>query len=222
MMSWLQELTIEYKSKEPQGDGGEAPAPVIDWQPSSPNMVMAGGADGLTFRRAKYNGHDVALGQAIESGYHVWTVMAPNSNANNFVGVAAQDCDRSTYPAATNAWAMYLHDAELCSGVATNKAPGQGFTRLDGTRGTLDSLTGAAASTGKGCKNPEWRKQMLKPIPHGTPVDVILDMDARTLSFSVGDADSQLAYTNLPASVHPYLCSGDKEDNSLMVVCNAS
>ena len=46
--------------------------------------------------------------------------------------------------------------------------------------------------------------------------------ESRGLSFAVGDAEPQLAYTNLPASVHPYLCSGDKEDNSLMVVCSAS
>ena len=221
-MSWLQEVTREYQSKEPQGDGSEPQAvPAIDWQPSGPNMVMSDGADGLTFRRAKYGGHDVALGQAIESGRHVWTVTAPNNNANNFIGVATKDCDKLTYPAATSAWAMYLHDAELCSGVAIKKVQGQGFTRLDGTRGTLD-LSDPVASTGKGCKNPTWMKQVLKPIPRGTPVDVILDMDAHTLSFAVGDAEPQLAYTNLPASVHPYLCSGDKEDNSLMVVCSAS
>ena len=39
-------------------------------------------------------------------------------------------------------------------------------------------------------------------------VRVLLDMDARTLSFSCDDGPMQVAYTGLPASVHPYLCSG--------------
>jgi hypothetical protein len=42
---------------------------------------------------------------------------------------------------------------------------------------------------------------------HAT-VRVLLDMDARTLSFSRNDGEMRVAYTGLPDRVHPYLCSG--------------
>ena len=56
------------------------------------------------------------------------------------------------------------------------------------------------------------------PFPRGTAVDVILDMQAHTLSFAIGDADPQLAYTDLPSVVYPYVCSGEVDDRSLMIV----
>ena len=39
-------------------------------------------------------------------------------------------------------------------------------------------------------------------------IRVLLDMDERTLSFSRNDEPMALAYTGLPAKVHPYLMSG--------------
>ena len=41
---------------------------------------------------------------------------------------------------------------------------------------------------------------------------------AATLSFAVGDEEPQLAYTKLPAKLHPYVCVGNKLESSLMVV----
>ena len=92
---------------------------------------------------------------------------------------------------------MYLHDGDLCSGVA----------RKRGNRAAVALLRGVA--------NQYW---MDMPVPCGTPVRVILNMDARTLSFAIGDQDPQLAYTNLPGSLHPYICSGEKQDRSLLIV----
>ena len=182
----------------------------IAWQSFSLNVRMAPAEDGrcLTFRRTKYAEHDAAIGQAIESGRHEWTVTAPNGNANNFVGVATEACDKRTYPAATSAWAMYLHDGELCSGVASRP------------RATGNPLAGTArkGSSANGARNPDWVKRVLRPIPLGTPILVILDMEEHTLSFKIGDAETQLAFTNLPKSVHPYICSGDIEDRSLLEV----
>ena len=113
---------------------------------------------------------------------------------------------------------MYLHDGELCSGIAARGKTQLGYTNADGSRGYMDE----PAKVGHGVKNPQWAKRVLTPMPTGTPVTVILDMEERTLSFAIGDAEPQLAYTNLPARVHPYLCSGDKEDNSVLVVCGGA
>ena len=43
-----------------------------------------------------------------------------------------------------------------------------------------------------------------------TRVRVLLDMEARTLSFACDDNDMRVAFKGLPASVHPYLCSGSQ------------
>ena len=34
----------------------------------------------------------------------------------------------------------------------------------------------------------------------------------------MGDEEPQLAYTKLPAKLHPYVCVGNKLESSLMVV----
>lgn len=189
----------------------------VAWQTFNPNMQMTPSADGkgLTFSRIKYFEYDAALGQAIESGRHEWTVTAPHSNANNYVGVASEACDQRTYPAATSAWTMYMHDGALCSGSAASPSASLGFTRKDGTRGFLE-MTGRK---GSGARNPEWTgKRLLNPIPVNTPIHVILDMEERTLAFAVGDAEPQIAFTHLPASVHPYVASGEIGDRSRMEV----
>ena len=161
-------------------------------------------SDNLLFRRDKFNEFDAAIGPRLEHGQHEWTVHAPYSNSNNFIGVSVAFCDERTYPANTSAWAMYLHDATLCSGSASRAK------KLRDRNG---------ASKGNGLANPGWKSGL---VPRGTKVRVLLDMEARTLSFAIGDADPQLAFTELPASVHPYLCSGAKEDNSVMVVSGLS
>ena len=191
----------------------------ITWQTFNPNLrVEAGSAGGsLAFRRTKYGEHDVALGQAITSGCHEWTVVSPNGNANNFVGVSSSACDKRIYPAATSAWAVYFHDAELCSGSAA-KSSSRGYTRSDGSHGYMDP----PARKGHGTRNPLWAKRALNPIPRCTPIQAILDMDQHTLAFAIGDAEPQLAFTNLPDSVHPYICSGDHEDRSLIEVYGGS
>ena len=69
--------------------------------------------------------------------------------------------------------------------------------------------------------NSQWAKPQ-KRIPCGTPVHVLLDMDAHTLSFAIDDGAPQLAYTNLPDSVRPYVCSGEKKDRSLLIASDAA
>ena len=165
----------------------------IAWQASDPAVDVAADANGssLTFRRTKYADHDAVLGQAIFSGTFEWTVSAPNSNANKYAGVAAAWCDTRTYPDATCAWAVYLHDGKLCSG----------------------------AMAGVVEQSAAWAQYApVRPIPRGTPVHVILDMEQRTLSFAIGEGEPIVAYANLPLPVHPYICSGDVADRSLVVV----
>eukprot|EP00966_Prymnesium_polylepis_P252820 5844096-Prymnesium_polylepis.1 len=124
------------------------------------------------------------------------------------------------YPAATVAWAFHFQDGSLCSGAATKPPPGSGFTKADGTRGYMAAAEGLhAAGEGKAVMEPGWEDVPVRP--RGTPVRVILDMEARSLSFAIGGEPAQLAFTALPATVHPYFCSGDVEDNSLMVVSGA-
>ena len=198
----------------PRGIVGE-----ITWESFSQTVQIASerSCQMLTFRRTKYAEHDAIIGNAIEKGIHEWTVCAPNSNANNFVGVSTAACDKRIYPAGTAAWAMYLHDGELCSGTAAKPTASLGYTRQDGTRGFLDDgLMNMRA--GNGARNPEWQKKALKPIPTNTPVVVILDMEERTLSFAIGSEAPKLAFSNLPAVVHPYVCSGDLEDRSAMEI----
>ena len=108
------------------------------------------------------------------------------------------------YPAGTYAYAMYLHDGTLCSGAAVSP---QGF---------LGKAIGAVLPD-KTFKSSQWLKSKAG-VPRGTPVHVILNMDERTLSFAIGDSEPCVAYKGLPASgVHPYLCSGDIGERSILV-----
>ena len=211
-------------SDAPATDADVAGAPVADapmeslptdimWAPVDANMVMTVNGNVLSFRRTKYTDHDAAFGQVLEEGVHEWTVVCPNWTPNNFVGVADRACDDRKYPTATTAWAMHIHGGDLCSGAARQMV-GQGFTREDGTRGYLPA-TGKGAKSAKVQKNAMWTNQRCGA---GTPVRVILDMDERTLSFAIGDAMPRLAYTHLPDRVHPYICSGEKDDKSLVEV----
>ena len=196
MMRMMTELRESHHIDNPVKRG----SPIdITWESFSMSVKMAAGADGrsLTFQRTKYADHDAALGQAISSGRHEWTVRAPNGNANNYCGVAVENCDKRIYPAGTSAWAMYLHDGDLCSGVAARPKKSLGFTRPDGTRGYMEAP--GASTRGNGAKNPLWAKRVLQPIARGTPITVILDMEERTLSFAIGDEEPKLGFTNLPA-----------------------
>jgi hypothetical protein len=165
------------------------------WNTFNPNMLTTDGENGaVTLHREKYAEHDVALGQAIDSGIHEWDLSAPNWTANNFVGVALPSCDKRIYPAATSAWAIHLNSGDLCSGVAA-----KGLLNSRGRR--------------IGAENPGWTKM---PAKAGSVVTVILDMEAHTLSFAIGEGEPQLAFTNLPPSVNPYICSGDGKDRSVI------
>ena len=194
----------------------------IAWQSFNVDMQLVPGDDGTTLKiwRTKYKEHDAILGEAITSGRHEWTVRAPNGNANNYCGVAVENCDKRIYPAGTSAWAMYLHDGDLCSGVAARPKKSLGFTRPDGTRGYMEAP--GASTRGNGAKNPLWAKRVLQPIARGTPITVILDMEERTLSFAIGDEEPKLGFTNLPAMVHPYLCSGDAISDGSVVEVGAT
>ena len=210
---------------ESQMGGGEADptrSDQIQWTSYNGSLSLTTDMDGVTtiFRRTMYSEHDAALGQEIVSGVYEWTVTAPNGTPNKFVGVATAACNKRTYPSATTAWAMHLYDGDLCSGAAASDSS-LGYTRSDGARGYVAARSARKASNGQ--KNSQWQEWVLEtacsPAARGTSVRVILDMDARTLSFAIGDAKPQTAYTNLPRSgVHPYVCSGDKEDNSLMLI----
>ena len=197
----------------------------VSWQSFNEDTQLAAGDDGKSLKvwRTKYKEHDAVLGEAITSGRYEWTVRAPNGNVNNYAGVAAENCDKKIYPAGTSAWAMYLHDGELCSGVAAKVKKSLGFTRSDGTRGFMDAPGMSTKSSG-GAKNPAWTNNVrVRPIARGTPITVILDMEERTLSFAIGDAEPQLGFSNLPAKVHPYVCSGDGvSDGSVVEVGGGS
>ena len=97
----------------------------------------------------------------------MWTVTAPNNNANNFI-IATKDCDKLTYPAATSSGQSCLRCRAML-GVAIKKVQGQGSPTA-GRNARHADLSDPVASTGKGCKNPTWMKQVLKPIPGGTSV----------------------------------------------------
>ena len=169
--------------------GGKPPAarkpPRIEWKVFDPNMIMSTGPDGETvFSRTESSLYDIALGPALTAGRHEWIVHS--HAACNFVGVATSDCSQKSDPTQTTAWTVEVNDGMLCSGAA------------DGT----DGPTRMAAS---------WEEEALE-LPEAaetyTTIRVLLDMDARTLSFARNDNPMQLAYTGLPDSVHPYLCSG--------------
>jgi len=53
-------------------------------------------------------------------------------------------------------------------------------------------------------------------------IRVLLDMDERTLSFSRNDEPMALAYTGLPAKVHPYLMSGAAGEVFCVPACEYS
>lgn len=184
-------------------DASDATQPEdIEWKPFDGNMVMSTRPDGVVaFERTILKEHDVALGQAFTTGVHEWIVTAPNWHPNNYVGVASRYVDKRIYPAGSFAYAMYLHDGTLCSGAASHPAQG-----------------GQAFGVGsqKAVKSKHWPKDLL--ISTGTPICVILDMDQRTLSFAIGDAQPQVAFTGLPAGMHPYVCSGEKAERSQLVV----
>ena len=71
-----------------------------------------------------------------------------------------------------------------------------------------------ASKNTKGKRNDKWENLS---VPPDTPVRVIIDMDARALYFGVADEEPELAYMNLPAVLHPYICSGDMGEKSLMI-----
>lgn len=176
----------------------------ITWQTFDVNLVKTvQGSGAVSFQRTKFGEHDAALGQAITSGCHEWVVMAANWTPNQYVGVASKYVDKRMYPAGTFAYAMYLHDGSLCSGAATVS---RGFLGIE-----------KEMAQGKALKSSQWAKQTAVVSP-GTAVHVILDMDHRTLAFAIGDAEPCIAYTGLPdTGVHPYLCSGDIGDRSILV-----
>jgi hypothetical protein len=201
-----------------------------------------------TFRRTKAALHDAALGQELKSGRHEWTVTAPNNSSNIFAGVALSTTDCRTYPCATSAWALHFQDGALCSSEvsrarqmrlspkpsvqeldsrsscgSTNSALSSAMSNASTSRESSPwpSLGGASASKAQAAKGKvvvdlNWEDMPVRPF--GTTVHVVLDMDARTLSFAIDDAEPRCAFTGLPASVRPYICSGDLGDNSLMVV----
>jgi len=57
------------------------------------------------------------------------------------------------------------------------------------------------------CRVTHWKEDS-KGCGDKCKIRVLLDMDERTLSFSRNDEPMALAYTGLPAKVHPYLMSG--------------
>lgn len=179
----------------PPHNAAPIPSATIHWTTFNPTFAMAERNDGVEFSRGTYGGHDAALGQVLTVGRHEWIVNAPNWTPNQYIGVADGSCDVAIYPRATSAWTLYLHDGDLCSGVA----------RFQGRRAKLAT---------KGVANQYW---MDMPCPINAPIRVVLNMDARTLSFAIGDEEPQLAYTNLPGNLHPYICSGEKQERSLLI-----
>jgi hypothetical protein len=189
----------------------------ITWTTNSavnPNLVMTANDDGTTtFRRSAYAVHDAALGQELKSGRHEWIVTAPNNSANIFAGVAAAKCNTRIYPAATTAWAFHFQDGKLSSGACVKGPPLASKGKSQGTEGLH------AAAEGKSVMDSGWIDAPVRP--RGTPVRIILDMEERSLSIAIGDAEPQLAFTSLPRALHPYICSGDNADNSVVVVHSA-
>ena len=189
---------------------GEHQRQDIKWEVFHANIQATStnyeGAPETHFQRTAQSEHDASLGQSFNHGIHEWVVTSPNWSPNSFIGVAESSCDTRTYPAATNAWALQLHSGDLCSGVAAvNPMTLARAGRLVNPRRNKNA---------KGKRNDQWENLS---VPPNTPVRVILDMDARALYFAVADEEPELAYTNLPASLHPYICSGDMGDRSVLI-----
>lgn len=226
-----EESALQFAEDEQTGSEGLVAEPKatyrgagIKWECFNPNMTMTAGADGAySFQRTKMGEHDVALGQAITSGIHEWIVVAPNWNVNQYVGVALAEVDSRMFPAGTAAWAMHLHSGDLCSGAAsvlqnrtyTDENGARGYISVNGSQHFLSPI----ALKGAGKRNAMWERT---PVPRGVPVRVILDMEAHILSFGIGDQEPQLAFTSLPSSVNPYICSGNLGEKSLIEVYGAS
>lgn len=206
---------------QPERQTGDAPA-VLDaaqtaepgtifWESFDTNLVISDRNDGTaTLRRTAYAEHDAAIGQEITTGKHTFTVTTPNSNANMYVGVCVVDVDKRMYPAGTSAWAMYMHDGTLCSGLRYTQAN-------EGHLASLRDRRQARPVPWAAKRHPQWPKRATA-IPHNTQIHVHVDMDAGILAFAIGDGQPQIAYTDLPKEVHPYICLGEKLDNSLMIV----
>ena len=207
-----------YRTHLSMGAGPAEPAPTNDslaakgesesqitWETFDTNLSMSASDDAsVVLQRTTYKEHDAALGQELTSGRHEWTLTTVNDNANMYIGVATSQCDKRIYPAGTSAWAMHVHSGKLCSGTR--------YTRSNGRQTDVISRVGWAAR-----KNPLWENRT-QPVPVGAQVRAILDMDAGILSFAIGDGEPRVGFTNIPKEVHPYVCSGDKADNSRMIV----
>ena len=175
----------------------------IQWNTYDANLTMTVAGGETTFQRTAYKEYDAALGQALTSGMHVWTVQSPNWTPNQYVGVSSKYVDKRTYPAGTYAYSMYMLNGSLCSGGASDDKSSKHMLKPPGLM------------KDRPIRNPQWVPER---VPADTPVHVMLDMDERNLYLAIGDAEPQLAYSNLPASVHPYICSGEPLERSVMVV----
>ena len=155
------------------------PRSAIEWEVFDPNMVMSTGADG-----------EAIFSRTRVDAFDVALGKAAITSGRHawtvdatlgYVGVATWSCSKRVYPCndQTGAWAVSVSRFILLCGAASSHKA-KDWTAL--------RSTGAAAK----CL-----------------VNVLLDMDARTLSFSRDDGPMRVAYIGLPESVHPYLCSGN-------------
>lgn len=177
--------------------GGTPPkkrCPAIVWRTFDANLKLSTGSEGETiFGRERSLGWDVALGtQPLTQGCHEWVVNF-TMNYLAVIGVATEDCEKDgDCPWDSGAWAFSPEGGR------------EAFSPEGGREACLLCCAGATIA-------PSWSPPN---IPEGAlSIRVVLDMNARTLSFACGNDKPHLAYTHLPATVYPYVCSGDVGEN---------
>lgn len=175
--------------------GGTPPKPrrshtMIEWQVFHSNARLTTYADGKTvFQRSEDIAWDVALGKLpITEGRHEWIIQLPFEDLGDHVhvGVALASCDKREFGSSGDIWTVKVFDFTLNE--VLNENP---HWQDDGEEVDYDALPGST-------------------------VRVLLDMDARTLSFARNGDELKVAYIDLPAELHPCIQSGDTTTVSIL------
>ena len=160
----------------------------IEWVASSPNMTIAVREDDVT-KVSRTNGdlYDGTVGKhPIVVGRHCW-VVTTSSRCYTYVGVA--NLSDGAFPRVGQCFVMGLDSG----------------TKLG--MGSHSALQFGDAISGSNRYDTLWREGVQR-TGNSYCVRVILDMDARTLSFDYNGKE-RLAFSGLPEAVHPYIVNGN-------------
>ena len=157
----------------------------IEWVASSYNMTIAVREDGVTtVSRTNHQLYDGTVGKhPIVVGRHCW-IVTTSSRRYTFVGVA--NLSDGAFPRVAQCFVVGLDS---------------------GTKLGLGSHSALRFGNEVGEGITAWREAVQKTGDIYC-VRVILDMDARTLSFGY-NGQERLAFSDLPEAVHPYIVSGN-------------